>query len=196
MAPYPALALTDSQRKTLISQALAARDGSYSPYSKFRVGACLLGDDGESFIKGANVECASYGGAICAERTAIVKGVSEGVRKFVGLAVTSDVNGMVSPCGICRQVLREFCPLEMPVLLVPASYVEGKTRTIAAAEAEHGSTQDTLVATTMGELLPLSFGPEDLEKPRPGSETNVAPASETDRDATAAAERPTGLFSL
>ncbi|TKA56019.1 hypothetical protein B0A53_01722 [Rhodotorula sp. CCFEE 5036] len=178
MAPYPALPLTDSQRKTLISQALAARDGSYSPYSNFRVGACLLGDDGETFIKGANVECASY---------AIVKGVSEGVRKFVGLAVTSDVNGMVSPCGICRQVLREFCPLEMPVLLVPASYVEGKTRTIAAAEAEHGSTEDTLVATTMGELLPLSFGPEDLAKPRPGSGANVVPASERDRDATAAA---------
>ena len=103
----------------------------------------------------------------------------------------------------------------MPVLLVPASYVEGKTRTIAAAEAEHGSPEDTLVATTMGEvsslclpaaphsfdphtllmttdlvtnqLLPLSFGPEDLAKPRPGSGANVVPASERDRDATAAA---------
>ncbi|BGP56638.1 hypothetical protein JCM8202_000175 [Rhodotorula sphaerocarpa] len=193
MAPYAALPLTDAQRQTLISQALAARDGSHSPYSKFRVGACLLGDDGKTFIKGANVECASYGGAICAERTAVVKGVSDGVRKFVGLAVTSDVSAMVSPCGICRQVLREFCPLEMPVLLVPASYVEGKTRSIAAAEAEHGSTQDTLVETTMGELLPLSFGPDDLAKPRPGFDMGLsesgtlAPASETDLDATAAA---------
>lgn len=99
----------------------------------------------------------------------------------------------------------------MPVLLVPASYVEGKTRTIAASEAEHGNTEDTLVATTMGEvsspcpplrltrishtlmtdstkqLLPLSFGPEDLAKPRPGPGANVVPASERDRDATAAA---------
>ncbi|GAA5826127.1 hypothetical protein JCM3770_004051, partial [Rhodotorula araucariae] len=111
MVAFQPIPLTPSQRETLIASALAARDGSYSPYSRFRVGACLLTDAGD-FVQGANVECASYGGAICAERTAVVKAVSTGTRRFVGLAVTSDVDGIVSPCGICRQVLREFCPLE------------------------------------------------------------------------------------
>ncbi|GAA5838194.1 hypothetical protein JCM9279_004152 [Rhodotorula babjevae] len=168
MVAYTPLPLSASQRKELIASALSARNGSYSPYSKFRVGACLLTEAGE-FVQGANVECASYGGAICAERTAVVKAVSSGTKRFVGLAVTSDVDGMVSPCGICRQVLREFCPLEMPVLLVPASYEEGKTGTTTAAEAEKGNTQGVVVETTMGELLPLSFGPDDLEKPRTGA---------------------------
>ncbi|BGP69956.1 hypothetical protein NBRC10513v2_003309 [Rhodotorula toruloides] len=142
MVAYNPLPLSPSDRKTLISSALSARDGSYSPYSNFRVGACLLTDEGE-FVRGANVECASYGGAICAERTAIVKGVSEGKRRFVALA--------------------------MPVLLIPSSYVEGKTPTKSATEAEGADTEDTVVETTMGELLPLSFGPEDLRKPRPGA---------------------------
>ncbi|GAA5971341.1 hypothetical protein JCM21900_002404, partial [Sporobolomyces salmonicolor] len=146
MVPFPPRPLTAAQRATLISNALEARNGSYSPYSKFRVGACLLAEDG-SYVSGANVESASYGGTICAERTAIVKGVSEGKRKYVGLAVTrcapfasgafarwfltssgaaspSDLVTAITPCGICRQVLREFCPLDMPILLVPASYAE------------------------------------------------------------------------
>ncbi|GAA5846619.1 hypothetical protein JCM5353_008730 [Sporobolomyces roseus] len=165
MVPYTPLPLTESQRSTLISSALSARDGSYSPYSKFRVGACMLTEQGE-FVKGANVECASYGGAICAERTAIVKGVSEGVKKFVGLAVTSDVPAIISPCGICRQLLREFCPLDMPILLVPSNYEEGKTRSVKIDEVEGKNTEGVLVETTMGELLPMSFGPEDLDKPR------------------------------
>ncbi|BGP15537.1 hypothetical protein JCM10213_006475 [Rhodosporidiobolus nylandii] len=152
MVAFEPLPLTDEQRDTLIANALSARDGSYSPYSSFRVGACLLAEDG-TFVKGANVECASYGGAICAERTAIVKGVSEGKRKFVGLAVTS-------------QVLREFCPLNMPILLIPSSYVAGQTPFLTAPEAEGKDTKDIAVKSTMGELLPLSFGPEDLEKPR------------------------------
>ncbi|GAA5980392.1 hypothetical protein JCM11641_001788 [Rhodosporidiobolus odoratus] len=167
MVPFPPLPLSPSSRSTLIQQALEARTGSYSPYSKFRVGACLLAEDG-SFVMGANVECASYGGAICAERTAIVKGVSEGKRKFVGLAVTSDVPAVISPCGICRQVLREFCPLNMPILLIPSSYVAGQTPFLTAAETEGKDTKDVAVETTMGELLPLSFGPEDLDKPRDG----------------------------
>ncbi|BGP39490.1 hypothetical protein JCM10450v2_003452 [Rhodotorula kratochvilovae] len=175
MVAFPALPLTPSQRKTLISSALAARDGSYSPYSGFRVGACLLTDEGE-FVKGANVECASYGGAICAERTAVVKAVSSGVRRFVGLAVTSDVDGIVSPCGICRQVLREFCPLEMPVLLIPASYEEGKTPATTAPDAEGKDLEGVVVETTMGELLPLSFGPSDLKKPRTGGDDKGAVA--------------------
>ncbi|GAA6009261.1 cytidine deaminase [Rhodotorula paludigena] len=177
MVPFPALPLAPSDRTRLISLALSAREGSYSPYSKFRVGACLLTDGGE-FVQGCNVECASYGGAICAERTAVVKAVSTGTRKFVALAVTSDVDGMVSPCGICRQVLREFCPLEMPVLLIPASYEEGKTPVKNAAEAEGNETSGVVVETTMGELLPLSFGPSDLEKPRTGPNAGAVAGAE------------------
>ncbi|GAA5912894.1 cytidine deaminase [Sporobolomyces salmoneus] len=165
MVTYRPLPLTETQRSTLISSALSARDGSYSPYSKFRVGACMLKEDG-GFVKGANVECASYGGAICAERTAIVKAVSEGTKKFVGLAVTSDVPAIISPCGICRQLLREFCPLDMPILLVPSNYEEGVTKVVKVSDVEGKGTEGVLVETTMGELLPLSFGPEDLDKPR------------------------------
>ncbi|GAA6042566.1 hypothetical protein JCM8097_003134 [Rhodosporidiobolus ruineniae] len=173
MVPFPPSPLSESDREKLIQYALEARSGSYSPYSHFRVGACLLAEDG-SFVKGANVECASYGGAICAERTAIVKGVSEGKRKYVGLAVTSDVPAVISPCGICRQVLREFCPLNMPVLLVPATYEAGVTKVLTAAEAEGKDTTGVMVETTMGELLPLSFGPEDLDRPREPSSTQQA----------------------
>ena len=130
-----------------------ARSGSYSPYSNFRVGAALLADDGATFILGANVENASYGGAICAERTAVVKAVSEGRRRFVGLAVSSDVAGPISPCGICRQVLREFCPLNMPILLVPACYREGVTRNTTAKAAEADPEDgDVLVETSMQEV--------------------------------------------
>ncbi|GAA5842368.1 hypothetical protein JCM11251_004207 [Rhodosporidiobolus azoricus] len=165
MVPFPPSALSKEERETLIAKALEARNGSYSPYSKFRVGACLLAEDG-SYVLGANIENASYGGAICAERTAIVKGVSEGKRRYKGLAVTSDVDGVISPCGICRQVLREFCPLNMPILLIPSTYSASSTRVLTAPEAEGKDTKGAMVETTMGEILPLSFGPEDLERPR------------------------------
>ncbi|KAI0290564.1 cytidine deaminase [Russula brevipes] len=143
-----------SDRERLIRAAMEAKNGSYSPYSKFRVGAALLTPDGQ-IIKGANVENASYGGTICAERTAIVKAVSEGIRSFVALAVNTDVAQPTSPCGICRQIIREFCALEMPIFLVPAGY-------------ESGGSNGSLLETTLGELLPHSFGPEDLGHPRLG----------------------------
>ncbi|KAJ8294810.1 Cytidine deaminase [Rhodotorula toruloides] len=163
MVVYTPLPLSPSNRKTLISSALSARDGSYSPYSNFRVGACLLTDEGE-FVSGANVECASYGGAICAERTAIVKGVSEGKRRFVALA-RRQRNGL----AVWDLQAGLEGVLSARVLLIPSSYVEGKTPTKTATEAEGADTEDTVVETTMGELLPLSFGPEDLRKPRPGA---------------------------
>ncbi|TFY76727.1 hypothetical protein EWM64_g7287 [Hericium alpestre] len=130
----------------------AAKEFAYSPYSNFRVGAALLAADGR-IITGANIENASYGGTICAERTALVKAVSEGTRAFTALAVTSDVAEAISPCGICRQFIREFCALKMPVLLVPAGYTPEK---------------GGLKEITVEGLLPFSFGPEDLEKPRSG----------------------------
>ncbi|KAK4055927.1 hypothetical protein OIO90_002920 [Microbotryomycetes sp. JL221] len=144
--------LTNEQRETLIQKSLQARNGSYSPYSNFRVGACLLTTDGE-FVQGANIENASYGGAICAERTAIVKAASEGKRKFVALAVASDMNDPCSPCGICRQVLREFCSLDMPVLLAPAGY-SSQTKSIPLSQADKRIGDDVIVETTMGEASP------------------------------------------
>jgi len=142
-------------RERLIQAAIEAKNGSYSPYSKFRVGAALLTKDGQ-IIKGANVENASYGGAICAERTAIVKAVSEGTRSFVALAVNTDVAQPLAPCGICRQVIREFCALKMPILLVPAGYGSGGNNSVGLRE------------TTLEELLPHSFGPDALDLPRTG----------------------------
>ncbi|KAL4067884.1 cytidine deaminase-like protein [Scleroderma citrinum] len=149
---------TEDDRRLMIQAAIeanhhiAAKEYAYSPYSKFRVGAAFLLADG-TIVKGANVENASWGGTICAERTAVVKAVSEGKKDFVALAVTSDVASPISPCGICRQIIREFCSLEMPILLVPADYPQ---------DAEDGG----VLNVTLGGLLPHSFGPEDLELPR------------------------------
>ncbi|OBZ74062.1 Cytidine deaminase [Grifola frondosa] len=143
-------------RERLIEAAFQAKENAYCKYSKFRVGAALLSTNGE-IVKGANVENASYGGTICAERTAIVKAVSEGIRSFLAIAVVTDVASPISPCGMCRQVLREFCALNMPVLLVPADYAKQKA---------DGDIDGGVKETTIGELLPHSFGPEDLELPR------------------------------
>ncbi|EJD41441.1 cytidine deaminase [Auricularia subglabra TFB-10046 SS5] len=149
------MGLPVDQRERLIEAAFSAREGSYSPYSKFRVGAALLTPDGQ-IIKGANIENASYGGTICAERTALVKAVSDGTREFSALAVVTDVANAISPCGICRQFIREFCSLSMPIFLVPADY---------SATAKTGE-KGALLEMTLDALLPLSFGPEHLELPR------------------------------
>ncbi|CAD6570413.1 MAG: hypothetical protein CYPHOPRED_003926 [Cyphobasidiales sp. Tagirdzhanova-0007] len=151
--------MTLDERFRLLTLAQTARSGSYSPYSKFRVGAALLLSDG-TFVTGANIENASYGGAICAERTALVKAVSEGKKRFVALAVAADIDEPCSPCGICRQFIREFCSLDMPILLIPSSHVPSDPS---------GLTSKAVIETTLGHLLPMSFGPDDLVKPRPGS---------------------------
>lgn len=92
--------------KELYRKAKQALEYSYAPYSKFRVGAALLTNSGEVFT-GVNVENSSFGGTICAERTAFVKAISEGFREFSALAVVSS-EGEVYPCGICRQFMYEF----------------------------------------------------------------------------------------
>lgn len=99
----------------LIAAARAARDNAHAPYSKFRVGAALLGKSGRIYT-GCNVENASYGLTICAERTAIVKAVSEGERQFEAIAVVTDVEKLTPPCGACRQFISEFC-VDIPVIL-------------------------------------------------------------------------------
>ncbi len=92
-------------REGLIAQAMQARERAYAPYSNYKVGAALLGKSGQTYT-GCNVENAVYPLTICAERTAVVKAVSEGEREFVALAVVTENGG--SPCGSCRQVMREF----------------------------------------------------------------------------------------
>ncbi|KAJ3259947.1 hypothetical protein HK103_001457 [Boothiomyces macroporosus] len=133
--------LTPEIEKQLGEFASLAKTYSYSPYSKFRVGAALLAESGNVFL-GCNVENASYGGAICAERTAVVKAVSSGEKKYLAIAITSDQNDFISPCGFCRQFMVEFGK-KLIVLLVTA---EGKVKKF-----------------TLEELLPLSFGPDNLE---------------------------------
>ncbi|XP_076851419.1 cytidine deaminase b [Brachyhypopomus gauderio] len=129
----------------LILQSLEAKKFSYSPYSKFRVGAALLTHDGTVFT-GCNVENACYNLGICAERTAISKAVSEGYRDFKAIAIVSDLcEQFISPCGGCRQFMREFGAGWDVYLSKPdGSYVE----------------------MTVEELLPESFGPENLKMKR------------------------------
>ena len=112
----PAALLHPDTARSLLDQAIAARAHAYAPYSRFPVGAALLARDGRVFT-GVNVENASYGLANCAERTAIFKAVSEGVRDFAAIAVIGPQNDVeCSPCGACRQVLFEFGPGMVVVL--------------------------------------------------------------------------------
>ena len=123
----------------LITTATTIRERAYAPYSKFKVGAALLGKSGRVYT-GCNVENATYGDSVCAERTAILKAVSEGEREFDAIAVVTD-NG-VSPCGSCRQVMMEFAP-DMTVIIADT---QGHTHLI----------------TTVRDLLPHGFTPDQL----------------------------------
>ncbi len=123
----------------LLKLASQARNRAYAPYSKFQVGAALLTENGEVF-SGCNVENASYGLSICAERTAVFKALSEGVKSFSAIAISAPRGG--SPCGACRQVLNEFHP-SIPIYL--------------------GDENGMLIcATSLQDLLPHAFGPENL----------------------------------
>ena len=128
----------------LLKLAREAMEAAYVPYSHYPVGACLLAEDGRAFT-GCNVENASYGATICAERTALVKAVSEGARRFVAIAIAAR-GSTPYPCGMCRQALNEFS-CKMRVLVT-------------------WSDQDDAIAgtaqTTLDALLPNSFGPESL----------------------------------
>ena len=128
--------------KELVDLAWQAREQSYSPYSGFAVGAALECRDGTVYL-GCNVEGASYGNAICAERTALVKAVSEGKRDFTRIAVAAVSPDYTAPCGICRQMLYEFSP-DMTVLCVDQNR--------------------EWVAVKLRDLLPLGFSAASMEK--------------------------------
>ena len=131
----------------LVVSAIEAREHSYSPYSHFAVGTALLCSDGTVY-QGCNMENASYSPGICAERTAIYKAVFDGQRDFDAIAIVGGPAGhpiseLCAPCGVCRQVMREFCE--------PSSF-----RIILA------KSPDACEVHTLEELLPMSFGPDNL----------------------------------
>ena len=129
--------------KELIRSAFQARRRAYTPYSRFQVGAALLAKNGTVY-QGCNIENASYPATNCAERTAFYKAVSEGVREFQAIAEENQCTDLCSPCGICRQVMREFCSGDFEIVLARS--------------------QEDYEVHTLEELLPLSFGPENLKK--------------------------------
>lgn len=109
--------IEDSSYTQLIGKAREALNNAYCPYSKYRVGAAVLTENGNIYT-GCNIENGSYGATNCAERTAVFKAVSEGERSFTAIAVfTDEGNTPPFPCGICRQVLTEFCAPDMPVII-------------------------------------------------------------------------------
>lgn len=103
----------------LIDAALAAKEKAYAPYSKFRVGAALLSKTGTVFT-GCNIENVSFSATNCAERTAFFKAIAEGVREFEAIAIVSDSEDYIPPCGVCRQVMVEFCSPDFIVLMCKA----------------------------------------------------------------------------
>jgi cytidine deaminase len=129
-----------AEYETLTASAREARTRAYCPYSNYAVGAALLTPEGE-MIQGCNVENASYGMTICAERSAVMAAVAQGKRQFTAIAVATKDGG--TPCGACRQVLNEFNP-RMAVITVNEK-----------GEVVH--------STTLDALLPTAFGPKNLE---------------------------------
>ena len=130
----------------MIDQAIRQMDFSYVPYSRFRVGAALLAKNGKLYA-GCNIENAAYTPTNCAERTAFFKAVSEGVTEFDGICVVGGKDGVLtdyaSPCGVCRQVMMEFCDPDEFQIILAKSRQEYKIYTLR-------------------ELLPQGFGPADL----------------------------------
>ena len=132
-------------RHELMERALEARKNAYCPYSNFAVGAALLCKDGTVYT-GCNIEVAALTGS-CAERTAIFQAVADGRREFAAIAVAGGPKGqepdaLCAPCGVCRQVMREFCGPDFEIILTDGQ---------------------ELTAITLAGLLPMAFGPDNLE---------------------------------
>ena len=136
----------EEKQNLLVKAALAARQKAYAPYSGFAVGAALLGKSGRIYT-GCNIENAAYSATNCAERTAVFKAVSEGETEFLGIAIAgghekAELTDFCPPCGVCRQVLVEFCKADMLVWLVKS--------------------EKEIQAYALGELLPAAFTQKDL----------------------------------
>ena len=127
--------------KNLLHAAMRARKNTYAPYSKFKVGAAIETIDGRIFT-GCNIENASYGLAICAERVAVFKAVSEGVKKFKRIAIVTGAKKPTPPCGMCRQVLFEFNP-NLEIIIA--------------------NTNGKVIKTKLSKLFPHAFGPKNLK---------------------------------
>ncbi|KAH8591982.1 cytidine deaminase-like protein [Bisporella sp. PMI_857] len=136
--------VTISQFDDLLQRASAAKATAYCPYSQFRVGATILTNKG-GYVDGANVENASYPVGTCAERVAFGKAITEGHRGFKALAVATDISPPASPCGMCRQFIREFCDLDTPIFMFDKD--------------------ENFVVLRLEQLLPMSFGPDALPPP-------------------------------
>lgn len=134
--------------KIFIDAAKEAMKKAYAPYSGYKVGAALLSASGRLYT-GCNIENASFTPTVCAERTAIFKAVSEGEREFVAIAVVGGKDGVIEgifpPCGVCRQVMTEFCSLDDFKIYL-------------------GTASDKYQCYTLRELLPVSFGKSDVDK--------------------------------
>ena len=133
-------------REQLVRMAVEAMKKAYAPYSRYRVGAALLTKGGKIYT-GCNIENAAYGPTNCAERTAFFKAVDDGQREFAAIAVCGGKDGVITgtfpPCGVCRQVMREFCGDDFIIYMVGA---EGSFQTC-----------------TLAELLPYSFSPGNIQ---------------------------------
>lgn len=132
--------------RALIAAAAEVRARSYSPYSRFAVGAALLTASGKIYT-GCNIENAAYGPSNCAERTAFFTAVSQGERAFTAIAIVGgreDWDSFCAPCGVCRQVMAEFCQDSFRILL--------------------GRSDGAVREFTLKELLPMRFGPENLQE--------------------------------
>lgn len=130
--------------KTLIREAIAAKEMAYAPYSHFRVGAALLTKKGKVY-KGCNIENVAFTPTNCAERTAFFKAISEGEKDFAAIAVTGDADDYLYPCGVCRQVMVEFCDLQEFKVIV-------------------ANTEEDYKIFSLGELVPGAFNAEELAK--------------------------------